>query len=146
MADDQSYEGSYEARLSAHKSDVSIEVRQVRKRIWTQAEKLSIMREAFQPGAIPAEIMRRHGITSSLFYTWRKRFLAAAPAGFMPVRVAEPAEAKITLGSTNSPPSRGPDDAHNAAIEIKTQDGTTVRINGAVDARILNAVLKAVCG
>ncbi len=70
MADDQSYEGSYEPRLGAHKSDVVLEVRQVRKRILTHAEKLQIVREGLQPDAQPSEITRRHGISSSLFYTW----------------------------------------------------------------------------
>ena len=35
MDDEQSYEGAYEARKSAHKSDAVYEVRPIRKRVWT---------------------------------------------------------------------------------------------------------------
>jgi transposase len=142
MADDQSYEGSYEPRLSAHKSDVVLEVRQVRKRIWTHAEKLQIVREGLQPDAQPSEIMRRHGISSSLFYTWRKKFLDAAPPGFMPVRIAAPAPASSTASSL----PQKLEASGVPAIEIKTPDGIVVRIDNAVDAKTLSAVLKAVCG
>ena len=37
MDDEQSYEGAYEARKSAHKSDAVYEVRPIRKRVWTPA-------------------------------------------------------------------------------------------------------------
>lgn len=133
MDKDRSNEGSYERHVSGHKSDVVVEVRPIRKRTWMPAEKLTIVREGLQRGAVPADIMRRHGISSSLFYTWRKQALAAAPAGFMPVRVAEP--------------HRAQDSAPRAAsrIEILTPGGTTLRIDGAVDACTLCAVLKALC-
>ena len=77
--------------------------------------------------------MRRYGISSSVFYTWRKQALAAAPAGFMPVQVAEPPPVQ----------DRAPDVA--SWIEIITPGGSTLRIEGAVDARTLGAVLKALC-
>lgn len=145
MADDQSYEGSYEPLLSAHKSDVVVEMRQVRKRTWTRSEKLQIVREGLRPGAIPSEIIRRHGISSSLFYTWRKRFLAAAPPGFMPVRIAE-----TTPTPDSRPADSGPqgssDNIAAPMIEIRTPAGIVVRIDNSVDAKTLSAVLKAVCG
>ena len=71
MDDEQSYEGAYEARKSAHKSDAVYEVRPIRKRVWTPAEKLTILQEGMAPGAVPADVMRRYGISSSLYYTWR---------------------------------------------------------------------------
>ncbi len=133
MDDEQSYEGSYEPRVSAHKSDVILEVRTVRKRTWTPAEKASIVREGLQPGAKAIEIIRRHGISSSLFYTWRKQALTATSTGFMPVQIAEaPAAPKDA-----TPPA--------GRIEILTPCGMTLRIEGAVDARTLGAVLKAMC-
>ena len=128
MDDDQSYEGSYEARKSAHKSEAVFEVRPVRKRVWTPAEKLTILQEGMAAGAVPADVMRRYGISSSLYYTWRKQALSAAPAGFAAVQIAAPRE---------NPP------APTNRIEIETPRGTRVRIEGAVDPRVLGAVLKA---
>ena len=133
MDDEQSDGGSYEPRMSAHKSNVILEVHEVRKRTWTRAEKASIVREGLQPGAKAADIMRRHGISSSLFYTWRKQALTAPSTGFMPVQIAQPPAAPE---EPMAPASR---------IEILTPCGTTLRIEGAVDARTLGAVLKAIC-
>ena len=133
MDEDQSYEGSYEPRVSAHKSDVVVEVRPVRKRRWSAAEKASIVGEGLAPGAVPTEIMRRHGISSSLFYTWRKQALAAGPTRFMPVRIAE-----------STPVAKS--EAHPAnRIKIVLPNGITVRIDGAADVRALGVVLKSVC-
>ncbi|MEQ1756019.1 MAG: transposase [Micropepsaceae bacterium] len=133
MDKERSNEGSYERHVSGHKSDLVVEVRPIRKRTWMPAEKLSIVREGLQRGAVAADIMRHHGISSSVFYTWRKQVLAAAPAGFMPVRVAEP------------PPTQDRAPQVASRIEIITPGGTTLRIEGAVDARTLGAVLKALC-
>lgn len=130
MDEEQSYERAYEPRVSAHTSDVVIEVRPVRKRRWSAADKASIVREGLAPGAVPSEIMRRHGISSSLFYTWRKRALAEAAPRFMPVRIAEPPAA------VKAPTNR---------IEIVLPNGISVRIDGAADPRALAAVLKSVC-
>ncbi len=133
MDEEQSYERTYEPRVSAHMSDRVIEVRPVRKRRWSDSDKASIVGEGLQPGAVPSEIMRRHGITSSLFYTWRKRALAEAPARFMPVRIAAPSAA---VKSEPAPTNR---------IEIVLPNGITVRIDGAADPRAIGAVLKSVC-
>jgi transposase len=131
MDDEQSYEGAYEPRKSAPKSDAVYEVRPIRKRVWTSAEKLTILQEGMAPGAIPADVIRRYGISSSLYYTWRKQALTAAPAGFAAVQIAVPA------GNPPPPPAN--------RIEIETPSGTRVRIEGAVDPRVLGAVLKAIC-
>jgi transposase len=117
--------------MSAHKSDVVLEMRRVRKRGWTTEEKVAILREGMAPGAVRADVMRRHGISSSLFYTWRKE-LTAPPAGFAAVQIAEPSDKAEP--ETSAPASR---------IEIVTAAGTSVRIDGAVDARVLAVVLKA---
>jgi hypothetical protein len=75
--------------------------------------------------------MRRHGICSSLYHAWREQTLTAAPAGFAAVQIAAP---------TGMPPPPPAD-----RIEIETASGTSVSIEGAVDPRVLGAVLKAIC-
>ena len=132
MDDEQSYEGAYEPRKSAHKSDAVYEVRPIRKRVWTPAEKLTILQQGMAPGAIPADVMRRYGISSSLYYTWRKQALSAPPPGFIKVQIAAP---PVEARPSPPPVSR---------IEIERPCGTKVRLEGAVDARVLGAVLKVV--
>jgi transposase len=42
-----------------------------RHRRYTAEQKLSILKEAEQPGVTISEVCRRHGIAPSVFYRWR---------------------------------------------------------------------------
>jgi len=46
-----------------------------RRRRWSDEERLSILAEAFAPGACVADVARRRDVSTSLIYTWRRRFL-----------------------------------------------------------------------
>ena len=138
MSDERSYEGSYEPRVSARKSDVVIEVRPERRRTWNAAEKLEIMRQALEPGAVAAHVMLRHGISSSSFYTWRKQAMRAAPAGFLAVQIEKPLAAQA---AATTPPTEMPGDG---VIEIFLSGEVSVRVDRGVDARALGVVLKAI--
>jgi transposase len=52
----------------------------VRRRRWSEEERLQILSEAFAPGACVAEVCRRHDISSALIYTWRRKLLDAGAA------------------------------------------------------------------
>lgn len=52
----------------------------VRRRRWSEEERLQILSEAFAPGACVAEVCRRHDISSALIYTWRGKLLDAGAA------------------------------------------------------------------
>ncbi|QMW21620.1 IS66-like element accessory protein TnpA [Sandaracinobacteroides saxicola] len=45
-----------------------------RRRRWSQDERLRILQEAFAPGACVSEVARRHDVSTSLVYAWRKQF------------------------------------------------------------------------
>jgi transposase len=45
----------------------------VRRRRWSEEERLQILTEAFSPGACVAGVCRRHDISSALIYTWRRK-------------------------------------------------------------------------
>jgi len=49
-----------------------------RRRRWAEEERLSILAEAFAPGACVADVARRGDVSTSLIYTWRRRFLGGA--------------------------------------------------------------------
>jgi transposase len=72
-------------------------IRVERRRRWSDEEKLAILRETTQPGAIVAVVARRYGIGTGQLYTWRKQLLRGAMAGFVPVEMmsAEPAQERI---------------------------------------------------
>src|SRR3546814_3060864 len=91
-------------------------------RHWSDEEKLAILKETTQPGAIMAVVARRYGIGTGQLYTWRKQLLRGAMAGFVPVELT-PAEPL----TTPSDPGR---------IEIRRSGGLTVSIDGLVDKEI----------
>ncbi len=64
---------------------MEVRVRTVRRRSWSTEERLRIVRETLEPGAVAKTIADRHGISTGLLYTWRKQMLATAMAGFVPV-------------------------------------------------------------
>src|SRR5919205_3020606 len=66
---------------------VQVEVRPVRRREWPDADKVRVVRESLQPGAVMQAVADRNGVSAAQLYTWRKEMLAAAVSGFVPVAV-----------------------------------------------------------
>src|SRR3712207_401180 len=83
--------GSCDGRRSAIRArperGVEVEVRPVRRRDWSDADKLRMVRESLQPGAVVQAVAERYGVSTGQLYTWRKEMLAAAVSGFVPVAV-----------------------------------------------------------
>lgn len=105
----------------------------VRRRRWTAAEKGGIVAEAVGPGAVIAEVARRHELTPQHLSNWIRAAKAGQivlPAemasGFVPIVVAEPSCA----------PARGP------MIELFS-GSLVVRIPHGADARMIEAVVRA---
>ncbi len=61
----------------------------LRRRKWTKEERLQILAEAFAPGGSPMEVIRRHDLSSSLLYTWRRKLREACEPGFAEAIPAE---------------------------------------------------------
>jgi transposase len=87
------------SRTSARSEQIEFRVRLERHRRWRPEDRLRIVRETLQPGAVIATVASRHGIGTGLLYTWRKELLTTAVAGFVPVQV-EP-EARGALLARN---------------------------------------------
>src|SRR5215212_3709431 len=77
--------GSYDGRKSAVRvrpeRGVEVQVRPVRRRNWPDEDKLRMVRETLQPGAVVQAVADRYGVSSGQLYTWRKEMLAAAGGG-----------------------------------------------------------------
>ena len=142
MDDGTPYEGAFEARTSRLKrQDVVLEVRPERRRSWSPAEKSQILREALTPGAVAADIIRRHGISSSLYYTWRRQALDAAGASlpvFLPVQIEPAVQAPPTAKARMQTSCAG-------GMEIRLTCGVSVAVDRDVDGCALAIVLKEVC-
>jgi transposase len=122
-------EQSNEARISTHREG-GVLVRVERRRRWSDEEKLAILKETTQSGAIVADVARRHGIGTGQLYTWRKQLLKGAMAGFVPVELTR-----------SEVPTRSVD---MGRIEIGRHGGFTVSIDKLVDRAALKLVLEVV--
>jgi transposase len=106
-----------------------------RRRRWTPEAKLRIVAESFQAPRLASATARRHGISGSLLFAWRKAFREGrltdeVPGGFAPA---------VILGEEVAP---APSPAiPGGRIEIVARSGLRVIVDGAVDAQALARVL-----
>jgi transposase len=82
-----------------------------RRRRWSRDDKMRIIEETLAPGAVVTEIARRHGIATSLVFTWRRRarLATATSAGprLVPVQVAAAAAENLrTIEAPAAIPAR----------------------------------------
>ena len=99
------------------------------RRQWSIAEKRRIVAEATQPGAVKIAVARRHGISESRLYAWRKALGNEPHTHFLPV-VAD-----------HSVP--GKDDGSTGSIDIALSNGHRLIVSGAVNPAHIERLLLA---
>jgi transposase len=138
---------SYEARKSSVRggagAGVEVRVRAVRRRSWSPEEKLRIVRETLEPGAVAKAVADRHGIGTGLLFTWRREMLAAAMSGFAPVEVAPEAPRNEAPAPT---PAKETAPEAPGTVEVAFPSGATVRVSGRVELELLRGVLAELGG
>src|SRR6202035_930885 len=109
-----------------------------RRRRWSAADKLRIVAESHEPGALIRAVAARHGVCESLVFTWRRQvregvLMAPEMATFMPVRMFEPLEP--ASASMPPPPSQASALTRPASglIEIELGNGRQVRVGSDVN-------------
>ena len=141
---------SYDALERPLKGAVSerIEVRVERRRQWSVEQKLGVVRETLEPGAVAKAVAERHGISTGLLYTWRKQMLATAMTGFMPVQVAPDVSARRLAAPVDPPidPAPAPEVIAGGLIEVQWSSGLRVGVHGSVDEKLLRIVLAELSG
>src|SRR5712691_3686489 len=112
-----------------------------RRRRWSRDDKMRIIEETLAPGAVVTEIARRHGIATSLVFTWRRRArlatVASAGPRLVPVQVAAAAAENLR---TIEAPAAMPARKRRGLIEM-LGDGKRVSVDENVDAAALGRVL-----
>nr|WP_249117999.1 transposase [Neoroseomonas alkaliterrae] len=138
--------GRRTARKARPDEVVEVVTRGERRRSWSADQKRRIVVEAMQPGVTPTEVIRRWGLTSSLFYTWRRQVmsgeLGAVPMplpAFAQVAVAE--DVPMPPPSAREIPTRSP-----ARMEVVLPCGTVLRLDEDVGADALRRVLAVLRG
>jgi transposase len=110
-----------------------------RRRDWTDEQKLSIIAESCQDGAVISDVARRHGLRPQQLFNWRNEFRKRKCGGtraFAPVMIAD--------DRPSAAPAETPARVADAPLIEIVLGGATVRTRGAVDAKALAAVLRAV--
>jgi len=103
------------------------------RRRWTLEEKQRIVAESFSAPRLTSATARRHGLSASQLFTWRRRAragkLAADDAGpvFVPAMVASE---RLTLA-----------DSRAGLMEIELRGGRRVRVDASVDVSALKRVI-----
>ncbi len=149
-----SYEQSYDGRKSDLPERVEVRARPERRRRWSSAAKLAIVRETLATGSTAQGVADRHGIGTGLIYTWRKQMLRAAMAGFATVEIKPDAPAALPNLAPNivaSPPSSLPSPSSAVAsssvmpggIEVELPSGVRLRFGADVDGQALQRILAA---
>ena len=116
-----------------------------RRRRWSADEKLRIVAETHEPDASVRAVAARHDVYPNLLRTWRRQvregcLVAAPPARFMPIHVAETAPTPPGI----TPPSR--DRAAAEIVEIVLPDGLRVRVGNDVGLAALRRIMKVLRG
>ena len=116
-----------------------------RRRKWPDERKIAIVAETLEPGIVGSDVARRHDVSPSQLFGWVKQFRTEAQALVDAKRHPErPMFAPAVLDATPvaTPLLAPPPAAEVAAIEVSVGDAM-VRIRGAVDAKTLATVLRA---
>src|SRR3954454_3783572 len=110
------------------------------RRSWAAWEKRAIVDEARRTPLSISSVARRHGITPSLLFRWRRELRQQAPSAEPP---PAPAFVPLALPSPAEPPHSPP--ASGGVVEFEWAGGR-VRIAGPVDRDTIVAVLGIVVG
>ena len=117
----------------------------VRRRQWSDEDKLRIVEESFVGHRQVSATARRHGMCRSLLTIWRRQYRngelgASRPVPFAPVTV-----------TTDDPASRSgpvdpPDPSRNSQVEITLPNGRRLIVPTGVDSQALARILSVVDG
>lgn len=127
-----------------------------RRRSWTAEQKREIVGESLGPELTPTEVARKHGISTGQLYTWRQQMVSVqgALAGrpgprFTAVELSspspEPTSPALASPSIPAMPERSLG-LPAGLIEILLPGGVSLRVDGQVDGRALQRVLRALEG
>mgnify|MGYP003365736587 CR=1 FL=1 len=125
-----------------------------RRRRWSEAEKLRIVAEAEAPGAVFAQVARRHDVSRGQLWTWRRLVRSGelggteiGRSGFIPVCLTPAVTPTLPVTLDGIAPKA---DANTTLlpqmVEIVFPDGVCLRIDAAISPAALRRVLGVLRG
>jgi transposase len=131
-----------------------------RRRRWAAEDKLRIMSEALEPGAVVAAVADRNGVCRSQLYTWLRLArddrlpgisMTPQPATtFVPVRIGP---LTTSVSADGRPPSPPPDARttpvsrrRTNVVEVVLGNGRTLKVDDSIDPVALARLVEALDG
>ncbi len=105
------------------------------RRRWTLEEKQRIVAESFSAARMTSATARRHGLSPSQLFTWRRR----ARDG----KLVADAEGLAFVPAIVAPEHIAPADLRAGLVEIELRGGRRVRVDVSVDVSALKRVIDA---
>lgn len=112
----------------------------VRRRQWSEEDKLRIVEESFIGHRQVSATARRHGMCRSLLTIWRRQYRNGELGASRPVPVTTDAPA------SRSGPVDPPDPSRNSQVEIALPNGRRLIVPAGVDSEALARILSVVDG
>jgi transposase len=117
------------------------------RRRWSEEDKRRLVAETFGPGATVHGMARRHGVSPSQLFAWRKLYRAGPEIErSVPALPGVPGFAAVEIAPATSPSDADVVSAPSGLIEIELAGGDRVRISGAPDPGVVVAALRALVG
>jgi transposase len=113
-----------------------------RRRSWSGDEKAAIVAESYDGTTSVCNVARRHGLTPSQLFAWRREarpLPQTLASSFFVEAVVDPVKKRVGAVGVGTEVNRG------GVIEIE-MDGVTVRVGRGVEGKTITAVLRALKG
>jgi transposase len=107
----------------------------------TLAEKRAIVAELLVAGARVSAIARKHGVSSSLLFRWRKQFADKAGS-----RLSRQSFVPVSLPPPQLPEPAAVPQACSCSIEIELASGRRIKIDQCIDLGFLKHVIEVLEG
>ena len=114
------------------------------RRRWTEEAKRRLVAATLAPGATVHGVARRHGVSPSQLFAWRKSARARAERTLPAPRV--PGFAAVEIAAAAPLPTDTAAPLSSGVIEIELSGGERVRITGPADPAVVAAALRALAG
>src|SRR5215213_3525727 len=118
---------------------------QVRRR-WSEEDKRRLVAETIGPGATVHGVARRHGVSPSQLFAWRKLYRVGAGIERAVSAPVVPGFAAVAIMPVTPPCVADAVPTPSGLIEIELAHGDRVRISGAPDPAVVAATLRALAG
>ncbi len=150
--------------MTAPNGRIEVITRGERRRNWTTEQKREMAIESLVPGAVVAEVARKHEIGTGQLYTWRRQLpsgelgrVSQALPRFLPVDgpttaghevASEPPSSSRGTATGSAAPPISPQDIsrEQGLIEIILTNGICVRVGSGTDEVVLRRVLAVLEG